>query len=83
MIVVDREGRNQIVRARNACLSVDHLRAREDDIGWAEVVVCQLEIPLTTVAWVLERARRNGAKTVLNPVPVPEAPLDVLPSWAT
>jgi ribokinase len=80
LIVVDREGRNQIAVASgaNGCLSVDHVRACDHDVGWAEVVVCQLEIPLPTVAWVLARARRAGATTVLNPAPVPDAAVEVL-----
>jgi ribokinase len=39
------------------------------------VVVCQLETPLDTVGWALEAARRQRATTILNPAPVPEAPL--------
>jgi ribokinase len=81
LIVVDAEGANQIAVApgANHALTVDQVRAREADLAWAEVVVCQLETPRETVRWVLETARRHGALTLLNPAPVPDAPLDVWP----
>jgi ribokinase len=75
LIVVDGDGRNQIVVApgANRCLAVEHVRARAADIAWAEIVLCQLETPLPTVRWVLERARQHRITTVLNPAPVREA----------
>jgi ribokinase len=81
LIVVDRAGRNQIVVApgANRTLTVAQVQAREDDFAWADVVVTQLEIPLPCVRATLETARRHGALTILNPAPVPDARLDVLP----
>ena len=81
LIVVDADGRNQIAVApgANRALTVAHVTARRDDFAWAEVVVCQLETPLPAVRAALEAARRSGAATVLNPAPVPDAPVDVLP----
>ena len=72
LIVVDGEGRNQIAVApgANRCLSVEMVRARAEDLAWAGVVMCQLETPLETVAWVLEEAQRRGAVSVLNPAPM-------------
>jgi ribokinase len=80
LIVVDREGRNQIAVApgANRELTVAHLRARAGDFAWAQVVMCQLEIPLDTVAEALGLARRQGAITILNPAPVPDRPLGCL-----
>jgi ribokinase len=43
-----------------------------DAIAWAEVVLCQLEVPVPVVRWALETARGHGATTVLNPAPVQE-----------
>ncbi len=73
LIVVDAEGRNQIAVAPGANWRLDVELAREGvvDIGWADVVACQLETPLPTVRWVLEEARRRGVTTILNPAPVP------------
>jgi len=80
LIVVDAEGRNQIAVApgANRTLGVDHVSARVEDFGWAEVVVCQLETPLATVAWTLDAARRRPAITILNPAPPSDAPLEFL-----
>jgi ribokinase len=74
LIFVDREGRNQIGVApgANHQLTVEMARAGQDAIGWAQVVVCQLEIPVPVVRWALETARGHGVTTVLNPAPVQE-----------
>jgi len=75
LITVDPEGRNQIAVApgANRALTVDWLERRREDFAWAEVLVCQCEVPLETVAWSLAEARRRGATTILNPAPVPDA----------
>jgi ribokinase len=74
LIVVDGQGRNQIVVAPGANwrLSVEHVRSRIEDFDWARVVMCQLETPLDTLALALSEARRRGLVTVLNPAPVRE-----------
>ena len=79
LIVVDRQGRNQIAVAPGANwrLSLEHVRSRADDFAWAQVVVCQLETPLETLAWALEEARRRGVATVLNPAPVRDGLPDI------
>ena len=81
LIVVDPAGENQIAVApgANRALTVEHVRGRVADFAWAEIVVCQLEIPLDCVAIALTLAREHGAITVLNPAPVHASPLDVLP----
>jgi ribokinase len=80
LILVDRAGRNQIGVApgANRALAVAHVHARADDFAWAQVVVASCEIPLECVAAALELARRGGATTILNPAPVPRAPIDRL-----
>jgi ribokinase len=79
LIVVDREGRNQIVVAPGANwrLTLEHVRSRAGDFAWAQVVVCQLETALETLAWTLEEARRRGAATILNPAPVRDGLPDI------
>ena len=79
LIVVDDEGRNQIAVAPGANwrLSPEHVRSRESDFAWAQVVMCQLETPPETLAWTLAEARRRGVVTVLNPAPVRESLPDV------
>jgi ribokinase len=80
LIVVDGAGRNQIVVApgANRALTVEQVLAREDDFRWANVIACQLEIPLPCVSAALYAARRHRAITILNPAPVPSGPLDML-----
>jgi len=72
LIVVDGEGRNQIVVAPGANwrLSAEHVRSRGGDFAWAQVVMCQLETPLETLAVALAEARRRALVTMLNPAPV-------------
>jgi len=81
LIVVDGAGRNQIAVApgANRALTVAQVDAREDDFAWADVVACQLEIPLPCVSAALGAARRHGALTILNPAPVPDTRLEMLP----
>jgi ribokinase len=80
LIVVDGAGRNQITVApgANRALTVEDVEAREADFAWADVVACQLEIPLPCVGATLATARRHRAITILNPAPVPDARLEML-----
>ena len=80
LIVVDPAGRNQITVApgANRALTVADVEAREDDFTWADVVLCQLEIPLACVDAALKLARAHGALSILNPAPVPEERLELL-----
>jgi ribokinase len=79
LIVVDPEGRNQIAVApgANHRVSVEMVAARRGDFGWADVVMCPLELPPPTVAWTLREAKSRGALTVFNPAPVQPLPDDV------
>ncbi len=72
LIFVDAEGRNQIGVApgANHRLTVDMVAPHAGLIAAADVVVCQLEIPVPVVHWALAEARRHGVVTVLNPAPV-------------
>lgn len=80
LIVVDREGRNQIAVApgANRELSIERVQTRAEDFAWADVVVASLEVPVASVEWALDRARRQRVITVLNPAPLPAAPLTFL-----
>jgi ribokinase len=80
LILVDREGRNQIAVApgANRALTVEHVRERIADVVWAEIVLASCEVPLDAVRCALELACRRGIATVLNPAPVPDVGLDFL-----
>jgi ribokinase len=76
VIVVDEAGENSIVvvAGANASVSVG------GGLPAASVVLCQLEVPLATVAAALQSGRSAGATTILNPAPASELPIDVLAS---
>ena len=80
LIAVDVEGRNQIAVApgANHRLTVEMASAHEAALAWAQVVLCQLEVPLPVVRWALLTARRSGATTILNPAPAAPLGDDIL-----
>lgn len=80
-IVVDAAGRNQIAVASgaNMHLTVDWVARFAEEIAWAQVVLCQLEVPLDTVLWTLRTARQHGAVTILNPAPAQPLPPEIWP----
>jgi len=80
LIVVDREGRNQIAVApgANRTLTVADVERRVSDFTWAEIVMAPLEVPLDVVRRAMELARAHGAVTIVNPAPLPDAGLDFL-----
>ena len=79
LIVVDAEGRNQIAVAPGANHALTVAHADRAPFAGAAMVACQLETPLPTVRAVLERAHGHGVRRLLNPAPVPAAPVDLWP----
>jgi len=81
LIMVDREGRNQIAVApgANRTLTRERLYSIQGWIEWADLLLCQLETPLETVRWALGEARRLGRRTILNPAPSRSLPDDLYP----
>jgi len=71
LISVDEQGENSIVviPGANAELSISVVDAHRDVISRAEVLLCQLEVPLDAVEAALAIAKVGGAKTILNPAP--------------
>lgn len=74
LIMVDGQGRNQIAVASGANLRFLPERARQHAslAAWAQILLCQLEIPISTVLWALATARERGVLTILNPAPAQE-----------
>jgi ribokinase len=70
-IAVDPEGRNAIiiVTGANDRLSLDDLARARPAIAAAEVVLCQLELPIETTVSALRIAREAGVRTIFNPAP--------------
>ncbi|MEC5162094.1 ribokinase [Janthinobacterium sp. CG_23.3] len=71
-IMVDDAGRNSIVIApgANMTLTADMVEALAPAILAADLLVCQLETPLTAVIRAIHIARRGGVTVVFNPAPM-------------
>jgi ribokinase len=79
-IFVSDVGENCIVVAAgaNAALTPDDVSAAADAIRGADIVVCQLETPVTAALEAFRIARAAGVRTLLNPAPVLPLPEDLL-----
>jgi ribokinase len=79
-ILVLPDGENLIVvsPAANGRLTIDKLQARLGEISPETILLCQLEIPMETTAWVLATAHRRGAITILDPAPAQHLHRDLL-----
>ncbi len=79
LIMVDDHGENMIAVSpgANATLGPAAVARVGDLVSPAVVLLCQLEVPLTTVRDAALTARAAGATVVLNPSPVPTDPDDL------
>jgi len=70
-IFVDSSGQNRIlvVKGANDSLSPADVDAAADLLSTAGCIVLQLEVPLETVYYTLEFARRRGIPSIFNPAP--------------
>ena len=71
LIVVDDSSQNAIVivAGSNGQLTPASLLAFDAVLQAAEVIVCQLEVPMDTVGYALTRGRELGKTVILNPAP--------------
>ncbi len=76
LIVVDDSSQNAIVivAGSNGELTPASLQASDAVLQAADVIICQLEVPMATVAYALKRGRELGKTVILNPAPA-SAPL--------
>jgi ribokinase len=74
-ITVDATGTNSIVVVARANAAAT---CPPEAVAGADVVLAQLEVPLSTVAGAMAAARAGGARTVLNPAPARELPAELL-----
>ena len=73
-------GQNSIIivpEANMACTEND-VDAALDVIRSADIVLCQLEIPLATVSYAAQLAARNQVTFILNPAPAQQLPDELL-----
>jgi ribokinase len=70
-IFVEANGQNRIlvVKGANDALKPDDLDAAADVLKSADCIVLQFEIPVETVYYAVDFARRNGIRCIVNPAP--------------
>lgn len=77
LITVDERGQNTIVVAPGSNADVCPEDVKKLPVSPSDVVVCQFEIPPAAVAAAFAKARRYGARTILNPSPVCPIPEEI------
>jgi ribokinase len=79
-ILVDDEARNCIVvvPGANGGLTPQDVRAAAPVIQGADLLLCQMEVPLVTTLEAFRLARAAGVRTVLNPAPAMPLPEELL-----
>ena len=79
-ILIDADGDNSIVLVpqANMRLSVEDIERASEAIAAADVLLLQLEVPISASRRAAEIAKSNGARVVLNPAPAQELPADFL-----
>ncbi|MBD1383342.1 ribokinase [Metabacillus arenae] len=80
IVIVDEKGSNQIVVSPGANLDLtpELVFKNKKAIEEADIVVMQLEIPLETVHFTLELAKKMDKITILNPAPAIKLSEDIL-----
>ena len=80
LITVDQAGENSIVVASgaNANLYPADLEKALEEIGKANIILMQLEIPIDTVFFVARYAAGRGVRVILNPAPANELSPELL-----
>lgn len=80
VISIDESGQNEIVivPGSNGTFGPQALRAEEDRLRRADVVLLQLEIPMETVVRAAQVARSAGATVILDPAPARPLPDELL-----
>lgn len=81
LIVVNAQGENQITVASgaNGTLSQDDVQRAAQAMQEAQVVLLQLETPLSTVVFAAGLAAKAGKKVILNPAPAQILPAELYP----
>lgn len=80
MILVDSKGENEIVVApgANDNLTEEKILAAEMGIATADLILLQLEIPLSSVLYAAKMGISHNKKIILNPAPAQELPDELL-----
>jgi ribokinase len=70
-IFVDPHGQNRIlvVKGANDCVKPADVEAAADILKQADCIVLQFEIPIETVYYTVQFAKRHGVRCIVNPAP--------------
>ncbi len=79
MIMVNQDGENSIIVAdsSNNTLSPADIQTVLNVIDSGDIILLQLEIPIETVVFVSEYAKKAGKIIILNPAPVTDIPAEL------
>ena len=78
-ITVDQHGENAITVISGANLDVTSAQVSDTDLAGCSMVAMQLEIPISEVIALAERAQRAGIRSLVNLAPIPvSAPQEAL-----
>jgi len=79
-ILVEDNGENRIiiVAGANGRVTTELVQQQWPVVQGSDLILLQHEIPLTTIHAVIERARAEGMRVILNPAPFYAIPLDIL-----
>lgn len=79
LICVDNEAENSIVVASGANMQLKEQDVAPvlDEIQAGDILLIQLEIPLSTVVYAARKAYERGAKVILNPAPATALPREL------
>lgn len=80
LIFVSEEGENSIgvASGANAQLLPNNIDEASSAIEGADIILLQLETPISTIAYAIEMAHKRGKKIILNPAPAQELSPDIL-----
>ncbi len=79
-VIIVENGENRIILDAGANANVDSALVDRALVqaNAGDYLICQLEIPETTVAYAMEKAKEKGMTTVLNPAPAKQVSLETL-----
>ncbi len=72
IVVAENDNSIIVIAGANSCLTEDVIDKHKDIILSADMVLMQLEIPLSTVEYTLKLCAENNVRVLLNPAPAAE-----------
>lgn len=78
VIYVDENGKNSIVvvAGANSFCDIEYLKTKEESFKNSDYLLLQLEIPMESVKYSVEKGKELGKTVILNPAPAPETICD-------